>query len=93
MIKLNDIRKHSDKSSHLFLFNAFFIFGMCGTVGILIDLDHFIAYWLYQNFGYGGTLRIFHEAIGVFAGVMFIFIMSYIYRLCVKTILNKQKRN
>lgn len=57
---------------------------MCGLVGVLVDLDHIVAYYA----GYpAGSGRVFHEHILIASGIMLCGLIAYLAGLLGKAIL------
>lgn len=59
------------------------VIGVCGLVGVLIDLDHIIAY--YWATGLNG--RFLHTPILIFSGLVLVGLGSYLAGLLVKLVL------
>jgi hypothetical protein len=73
---------------HLETSSALRIFGICGLVGVLVDIDHFIAILLWK---YKDPLitegRIFHTPIFLLVGIMLCYILSHRSGLLAKLVL------
>ena len=59
------------------------VIGTCGLVGVLVDLDHFIAY--YWLTGLNG--RFLHTPLLIVSGVVFLGCCAYIARLLLRMVL------
>jgi len=57
------------------LYNALFAFGICGLVGVLVDLDHLVAYFT----GWRG--RFFHTPLLIASSLMLVGLGAYLGRL------------
>jgi hypothetical protein len=72
------------------LFNdALLVFCLCGIIGILLDVDHVIAFMLGNR---GDYMRIAHKAAGIISCIVLCITVSLIYRYIHKPIL-KDSRN
>jgi membrane protein YqaA with SNARE-associated domain len=71
----------------LFGYVSFFIFGICGLAGVLVDLDHVAAYFLQTD------ARFCHQALLIVAGLIFGGIVAYFIGFYLKYILKRRKCN
>lgn len=62
------------------------VIGACGLVGVLIDLDHPIAYWIT-----GEPSRFAHFPLAIVSGVVLCFVGACLGRLYVKKVLGAEK--
>lgn len=67
---------------------AFCIFGICGLVSVLLDLDHFIALviWRYWNPKFANG-RCLHTPILIIVSLLICLMVSYIGRLHLESLL------
>jgi len=68
------------------------IFGLCGIVGVLVDIDHPIAYVIFGAEKYFNPMygRFLHIPFAIGSGIMLCRTCSHIRRLCNKKVLKNE---
>ena len=69
-------------------FTAFYIFGLCGLAGVLLDIDHLVAMVIWRYFNprcING--RLFHKPVFIATGLTIIGMGAYLTRLYFKLVL------
>jgi len=68
--------------------NALLTFGLCGTVGVLVDIDHIISYYLIPEW----SRRFLHTPLLVTSCLMLVGLGTYLGRLLIRMVLTNQRR-
>ncbi len=67
--------------------NALLVFGICGTVGVLVDIDHLVSYYLIPEW----SARFLHTPLLIASSVVILGLGTYLGGLLIRMVLNRRE--